>query len=316
MTIIDKIKNLIAQDKTNFVFKELLELNLDADTKNIIILLSSQWNSAKNDYNLNETSSKDWLQIKARINYALMQIITNIPQHILLSEIENRIDKKKKINTVKIEGNTNLVYQDANNTQIFINSNNIENINKLKILVIHSLKNDDRLTIDREINIFKNTLSTSTIRDKIELNIEFCLNVNEIINIILKTEPSIIHFHNLFFEDQTENLKYLHKNTFAKIFALTSKNTTIRLVLISACNSYDYANEIAYYVDYSIGMQGDIPEIATLAFTKSFYEMLFEGEDIDYAFNAGIIALKKSRIEFISSIPLAEIPVLLNKKGE
>lgn len=323
MTIIDKIKELIANDKTDFVIQELLALNLEQDIKNTIILLSGQWNSAKKDYNIGITSSREWMQSKARINHSLLQVLTEISQDSNISELENSVDKITKNNTITIGGNNNFVLQDANNSNIFINSKKTDNVEKLKLLIINSLpKEKQALSVNEEIRILEDALYTSTNKDKIEIIAKNAVKFDEIFKIIHLTKPNYIHFslHNsksqgLIFENQSGASQYIDKKTFSDIFALTSKNNNLKLVLINACNSYDFALEISKFVDYSIGMNDFIADEAALAFAKGFYEMLFEGEDIDYAFNAGIIALKLSRIEFNSTIPIAEIPVLINKKS-
>lgn len=323
MTLIDKVRDLIAKDKTDYVFRELLDIKLDQDTVNTILLLSAQWNGAKKDYNIGITSSREWLQAKARINHSLLQILSELSSNINFSDIENRIEKIEKMNTINLNDGGNIIIQDVNSSHISINTTKNEPTEKLKLLIINSLPVEKQpLSVNKEIKLLEDAYFTSTKKDRFELITKNAVKFDELFKIIHQTKPTYIHFslhssksQGLIFENQSGTSQYIDKNTFAEIFALTAKNNNLKLVVLNACNSYDFANEITKYVDYSVGMKDFIPDAAAVAFAKGFYEMLFEGEDIDYAFNAGIIALKMSRIEFNSSIPIAEIPVLLNKKS-
>lgn len=319
MTIIEKLKELIAKDKTDYVLRELLDIGLDNDTHNTILLLSAQWNSLKKEYNMNTISNSDWSRNKSRINYSLLQIISDLSDNeLIISNLQQKLDKVKEHN-INMHGNQNTGVQDVSNSRIFINEQQQNSKSKLKMLIINSLPKDKQaISISEEIKIIEQALYTSIAKDKIETVVKNAVTFDEVFRIINSVRPSYIHFslhlsksQGLIFSDQNGNTNYVDKSTFSKIFSIVSKNNRPKLVFLNACNSFDYAYEIKEYVDFLIGMQDFIPDIAALAFTKGFYEILFDGEGIEYAFDAGKISLALNKIDFNSSVPLSEIPQLI-----
>jgi len=322
MPLIEKIKELIAKDKTDYVFSELMHIDLDEDKKNAILLLYSQWNIAKREYNIGIVSESEWSRKKSQINYSLLLLSDLIKNNNNTNKsIGNKIHKISKSNTINISGQGNLGVQNANNAKIIISHGKSTKTVKFKLLVINSLpKEKQALRIHEEIRIIEEALNTSSFRDQVEIIVKNAVQFDEVLKIIHSSRPDFVHFSlhlskekGLIFEDNSGNSQYVDKASFSDIFKLISGKNKVQLVLINACNSYEYALDISKFIDYAIGMKDFIPDDATLAFTKGFYEMLFEGEDIEFAFNAGLIALRLSKIEFNSANPLDEIPDLIKK---
>jgi hypothetical protein len=70
----------------------------------------------------------------------------------------------------------------------------------------------------------------------------------------------------------------------AGILALARKHDWLEAVVLNACNSAALAQLIADAVGRVMAMQGPVLDESAIAFTRSFYGALAEGQTLDFAF--------------------------------
>ena len=102
----DEIKNelyqFITQNKTGKALSTLANLfQKNNDIFNSIILLHSQWNEGRNQNRLNLISMNEWLSLQTKINYSILEII---------SDIENKLKPQKN----HIKSINNLIASSSN----------------------------------------------------------------------------------------------------------------------------------------------------------------------------------------------------------
>jgi hypothetical protein len=102
----------------------------------------------------------------------------------------------------------------------------------------------------------------------------------------------------------------LHVASYAlvkKIFELAG--SSVRLVVLTACNTEPLASLLLEHVDCVIGIDGPIGDRAALEFSKGLYAALGDGAAVARAFEAGCLAIQ------CAGLPGAERPALKIRDG-
>jgi CHAT domain-containing protein len=92
-----------------------------------------------------------------------------------------------------------------------------------------------------------------------------------------------------------------------QIFALAG--SSVRLVVLTACNTAPLAALLLEHVDCVIGIDGPIGDRAALEFSKGLYAALGDGAPVDQAFLAGRLAIR------CAGLPDADRPTLQVRDG-
>ncbi len=194
---------------------------------------------------------------------------------------------------------------------------------KSRILYIYSNpKNKIQLDFGSEIRRIKRALQTGDAenRDRIEFLVEEAVEARELFRIIRKHKPNILHISmhasrtkGMLFQNETGNEHPITGDEFADFFEAKQNRRNLECAIFSACNSLDIAKAVVQHTTLAIGMQDFIPDEAAIAFARGFYESIFDGEDIEYAYKSGKLAIKIEKLQPNSRIPVHEIPVLLKQ---
>ena len=133
---------------------------------------------------------------------------------------------------------------------------------------------------------------------------EYGLNRERFRNILFTEKPHIIHFaghghsEGLSLEDSDINSEVL--------IDLIRLLPSTQLIVLNACNTLPMAKEMAKYIPFVIGTQGSIDDDAAIAFARSFYVGVANGDSIERSFNFGLLGIKDERPG-----PQEQIPVLV-----
>jgi hypothetical protein len=92
-----------------------------------------------------------------------------------------------------------------------------------------------------------------------------------------------------------------------EIFELAG--SSVKLVVLTACNTEPLASKLLDHVDCVIGIDGPIGDRAALEFSKGLYAALGDGAAIDQAVQSGRLAIR------CAGLPDADRPVLKVREG-
>lgn len=191
-----------------------------------------------------------------------------------------------------------------------------------KILYLSACsKEENDLRFTTELATIKRAIDS--IREyKVQLEIELAVQISQIQKLIKKNEPDILHIsvHGdlekglLFLGTQGEEAP-LSKEDFNDIVTelLGLEETKLKLVVLSACNSVEFAEVLLNKVD-AIGMDGFIPIDAANIFAEELYSWVLNVKNFNRellsAFNNAKRAIKYKNFPPQSGIEIHKIPYL------
>ncbi len=90
----------------------------------------------------------------------------------------------------------------------------------------------------------------------------------------------------------------------SRLFAnLPSK---VKCIIFNACHSEEHGRALLPYVDYVIGMNAVVNDATAIKFAEGFYTALFEGMEIETAFQMALFSVQAYNLG-------VNVPVLLKK---
>jgi hypothetical protein len=123
----------------------------------------------------------------------------------------------------------------------------------------------------------------------------------------------------LVFEDVNGNEYPISTDIFSSFIELiNAKECVIECVILNSCNSVQHASSVSRFVRCAIGMKDFMPDDASVAYAKGFYEYINMGDTYDDAHQSGVIQLKvlAQRLDTGLPTPLSEIPVKFSVKDD
>jgi hypothetical protein len=189
-------------------------------------------------------------------------------------------------------------------------------IDKIKILFLAANPDDVtfRLDLDREVEQIDAKIRNGLGRDSFELNTEWCVKPDVLLDVLQRHKPHILHFsghgtngRGIALEDDDGNTVLVTKDAFARLLKLLKDN--LRIVVLNACHTGDQAKLLKETIDYTIGMNRSVGDLAARTFAASFYQALANGRTVQEAFESGVIQLE------LKGISGSDIPELLIRRG-
>jgi Effector-associated domain 11 len=345
-TLQDKLRELIAKNKTQqalFALSEQLQGTEEGDT---ITLLHARLNRNRGDYNQGVISNSDYSMETNRINYALLSLIGDLES---TSSGGQKSVQQKAVNTINNIYNT-LIIGEINmgdKPYTYIAGDNVagDKIGRDKILgdkIINKSSKDTNVppfsalkkksvlfiaaepeskrsfNAGKEVQRINEALDRSSDREKYEILTDFASKPDDLYRLLKRHNPAIVHFSmhgseaGVFFEDSNGNAVSVAPDILGGFFELINDGDSriVECVIMSACNSTNHAKVISEFVGSAIGMNGSILAEAAREYTKGFYQSFFEGDDYKVAHRFGVLLVKQfaSRIKYLGDIPLAEMP--------
>jgi hypothetical protein len=150
-----------------------------------------------------------------------------------------------------------------------------------------------RLRLDEEFRSIRAILS----RDRFDIIPLFATRIEDFISELLSSNPSIIHLSmhgkgedGIIFENKTGNSKPIRNDDLVQLISRCVTQT--ECIVFNACFSEIQAKMLANTIEYVIGMDDQIDDIAAIEFSKAFYEGYDKREDIEFAYNLGCIGMQ------------------------
>jgi hypothetical protein len=117
---------------------------------------------------------------------------------------------------------------------------------------------------------------------------------------LLREKPDIVHFSGhglppgeLCFEDASGKTHPILPESLSELFSLVN---TVYCVVLNACYTEKHATAIAKHVKYVIGMDRQVTDAGSIAFSVGFYQALGYGYSVEDAYRAGCIQIKLQNI--------------------
>lgn len=188
-------------------------------------------------------------------------------------------------------------------------------MNKIKVLLLAANPADaENLRLGVAVRNIFDELDLSDLREMFEVVPHLAMRPSDLQRFLMKYRPDIVHFSGhgtadgeIVFQDDAGNSKPIDKAVLAKVFRLHKKN--IRLILLNACFTKSQAEEISSVIDYTIGIDNEISDAATIAFGAAFYRALAHKTSVSTAFESAKVELE------ILDIPGSKRPELFVRPG-
>ena len=184
-----------------------------------------------------------------------------------------------------------------------------------KILILAANpKNTTLLRLSEEVRDISEGLERAQYRKEFRLSQRWAVRPRDFRRAILDESPSIIHFSGhshedgLFLEGRAGQSQLITTSALAHSFKFFSQKIKIQCVILNGCYSEAQAKAIAEYVPYVIGMQKSVGDRAAIEFSVGFYDSLGAGQSVEFAFDAGCIAMD------LESSGCSKEPILIQGK--
>jgi len=186
---------------------------------------------------------------------------------------------------------------------------------KLKLLFITaSPSGQDTLRSDAELRDVDARIRDALPTDRFEIAVASAARRDELQKIVLDHAPDIVHFsghgdskRGIVLEGENGRAAPVSGSALAGLFALIRGKPNI--VFLNACSTKRTARAFQHIVDYTIAMNGPIPDVSAIAFASAFYGALARGLHVPAAFAAGI-----NQIEMLK-LPAKTMPELFIAPG-
>ncbi len=178
-----------------------------------------------------------------------------------------------------------------------------------KILILSANPKDTSpLRLGEEVREIEGALQRAKNRDKFEIVSKWAVRVDDLRRALLDHKPNIVHFcghgagtEGLALENNSGVTQLVSSESIASLFELFCG--TIECVLLNACYSEAQAQAIHRHINYVIGMNQPIGDVAAIEFATGFYDALGVGESYEYAFRMGCTSIHLKGIpEYLTPI--------------
>jgi uncharacterized coiled-coil protein SlyX len=158
-------------------------------------------------------------------------------------------------------------------------------------------KDTSPLRLGEEVRKIQEALKLAKHRDQFEITTSWAVQVEDLRRTMVDYQPHIVHFsghgagtEGLAFEDNSGITQLVSGEALASLFELF--RGIVECVVLNACYSEVQAQAIHQHVDYVIGMNQPIGDLAAIEFATGFYDALGAREGYDYAFRVGCTAIQ------------------------
>jgi len=257
----DQVRKLMIGLKT----KEALELLFeyvkgeDKTLETTIIMQQGAYNRMRQDHLIGILSRANYDLAMARVNYAIEQILEQVPEKAQVSAPPN--DDKIQV-----------------------------------LFLTASPKNASQLQLGTEIRKVKDGFRSATQRDKFEFISEPAVRITTITSAMMRLKPEIVHFSGhgtgekgLVIEGDDGKVVLFPTDGLKRLFSLFKKD--VQCVVLNACYSQEQAIAISTDGIYAVGMNDAIADKAAIDFAVGFYQAIGEGYDYEFAFEMGMITI-------------------------
>ncbi len=178
--------------------------------------------------------------------------------------------------------------------------------------------------VDREVRDIEEGLNRTRNRDEFEIIKQWAVRPRDLRRAVVEEAPYIVHFTGhgdgaagLYFEDTTGNPQMVSHKALASLFKLIAQRNQIECVFLNGCYSSVQAEAINQHVSYVVGVHQAVGNDAAIEFAVGFYDVIWAGESVEFAFNSGKVAvdmhLSSTEAIHLSGTDTLEDPFLLKE---
>lgn len=173
----------------------------------------------------------------------------------------------------------------------------MERTDKKRILMVSANAWDEKaLRLDKEHRAVKEVLLDSLGRDRFDINLLSASQDSDFQRELLNYKPHVVHFsghgeeHGLAFDAGGDTSRWIDNETLVGFFKSAAAH--LECVIFNACYTESLAMAVAEHIDYAVGMNDPIDDMAAIHFSRGFYTGLFAGKFYPAAFDQGILAVQ------------------------
>lgn len=186
---------------------------------------------------------------------------------------------------------------------------------KIKVLFLAANpKGTKHLALDEEIREITRKIQLSEGRDILDVVSAWAVRPDDLLQSLNQYKPQIVHFSGhgshageIILVDNNSDAKPVSPHALKALFTTLKDN--IQIVVLNACYSRIQGEAINEVINYVIGMNKAIGDIAAIVFAASFYRALGFNRTIKEAFDQAKTAL------LLEGIPEENTPELLIRRG-
>jgi hypothetical protein len=260
-----QMENLINLLKTGRI-QEVIDLLLrnlkeDADTENMLVLLSARYATNLRNQQLGLIDRKDSDLATNQIVNSLLQLIRELPEDLQVPEIP--------LSPV------------ATSTEKFVNI----------LFFASNPPGTMRLNLDIESRELSQIFRNHPRKDQFRVQKEFAATLRLFMQVVNEEAATIIHFaffaneEGLVFHDDDDKPKWVLNDTLLNIFDMIRVQP--ECVFFNTFISQSLADGLAKKIPFVIGMNGLIDDNAAITFSTGFYQAIAFGKDYPSAFKLG-----------------------------
>ena len=157
--------------------------------------------------------------------------------------------------------------------------------------------NTTLLSLDEEVRDIVDNIRRSKHRDSIEIRTRWAVRPNDLQQILLEDQPTVVHFSGhgtdnaelVLHSSQENDNTLISTNALSDLFRALQDD--IRVVIINACYSEPQAQAIVSEIDFVVGMAAPIRDDSARSFAAAFYRALAFGRSVNKAFELGTNAI-------------------------
>ncbi len=270
------VHQLIGRASTEKAIDEIIKWareNHQEQLKKEITLLKGSLASLNNEKRLGLLFNSEATREQNKISYGVLDLLNSVNENNPIPE-----DTKDNNRTNRID--------DAFSSE------------KIKILMLTANPaNTTKLNLDKEYAVINQKLQQK--QELFNIILRKAISGTEFKEFTQRERPDILHFSGhgakgkyagIVVQNDDKNEEFLIPIQGLKaLFKLFKKRFKIRVVLLNACHTQDQSAIISEYVEYVIGTNVAIGDIAAAAFSSGFYFQLAEDNEmnIEDAFDSG-----------------------------
>ncbi|MBB4636887.1 CHAT domain-containing protein [Longimicrobium terrae] len=187
---------------------------------------------------------------------------------------------------------------------------------KIRVLFLAAdpFRDGAQLELEQEMRAIRRALQRGSAHDTLELESNFATRTGDLQLALLTYRPHIVHFSGhggkdgvIYLSGAEGNPAAVGKAALARLFSLLDSG--VRVVVLNACHTHSVVEALRDMVDFAIGTNRAISDVAAIDFSRAFYTALASGAGVQQAFDLGV-----NQLELDGSYD-ADVPVLLKQFG-
>jgi hypothetical protein len=168
------------------------------------------------------------------------------------------------------------------------------------LLVFANPAGTDQLRLGREEKVIRNAVESGNSQENIALDACPAATIDDLRRALLKKKYKIVHISGhgsdsgLILEDESGLPKIIPKEALAELFTLhqSHDNGSIECVVLNACYALSQGELISSSVPYTVAMAGELGDMASIEFSRGFYDAIGAKKPVKYAYNQGCNAVR------------------------